>query len=204
MDGYDVVVEGDSYGSFGSVRPPISAWDAGPPGGSSRGGTCRTARRARSHTLAETPRRLGQARRDDLTMFHLVNLVDESTVHRRGQVINGLTTEELRCRSCPPPPPDPRSRWHAIHVPGDPGSRGSVETSVLACSSDAGQPAVPHQLTREGPLSCSRARASVETARATAAHPGDAIVVPLVDLYIGCAIGTPELLCCMPVWVARP
>ena len=26
MDGYDVVVEGDSHGSFGDVRPPVDAW----------------------------------------------------------------------------------------------------------------------------------------------------------------------------------
>jgi len=30
MDGYDVVVEGDSHGSFGGVRPPVQPWaDAG-------------------------------------------------------------------------------------------------------------------------------------------------------------------------------
>jgi alkanesulfonate monooxygenase SsuD/methylene tetrahydromethanopterin reductase-like flavin-dependent oxidoreductase (luciferase family) len=30
MDGYDVVVEGDSHGSFGQTRPPVQAWaDAG-------------------------------------------------------------------------------------------------------------------------------------------------------------------------------
>ncbi|MDF3046823.1 MAG: luciferase [Ornithinibacter sp.] len=30
MEGYDVVVEGDSHGSFGSVRPPVQEWaDAG-------------------------------------------------------------------------------------------------------------------------------------------------------------------------------
>ncbi|MGL5851173.1 MAG: LLM class flavin-dependent oxidoreductase, partial [Phycicoccus sp.] len=25
-DGYDVVVEGDSHGGFGSVRPPVTQW----------------------------------------------------------------------------------------------------------------------------------------------------------------------------------
>ena len=30
MEGYDVVVEGDSHGDFGSVRPPVQPWaDAG-------------------------------------------------------------------------------------------------------------------------------------------------------------------------------
>ena len=30
MEGYDVVVEGDSHGSFGRVRPPVQQWaDAG-------------------------------------------------------------------------------------------------------------------------------------------------------------------------------
>ncbi|MGL4175202.1 MAG: LLM class flavin-dependent oxidoreductase [Dermatophilaceae bacterium] len=27
MDGYDVVVEGDSHGGFGSVRPPVAQWE---------------------------------------------------------------------------------------------------------------------------------------------------------------------------------
>ena len=30
MEGYDVVVEGDSHGSFGEIRPPVDRWgDAG-------------------------------------------------------------------------------------------------------------------------------------------------------------------------------
>jgi hypothetical protein len=27
MDGYDIVVEGDSHGGFGAVRPPVEGWE---------------------------------------------------------------------------------------------------------------------------------------------------------------------------------
>jgi len=80
-------------------------------------------------------------------------------------------------------------------------SRGSVETSVWRVHLDAGQPAVPHQLTREETFVVLSGEASVEIDGALhTAHPGDAIVVPPgVDFALGCPVGTLELLCCMPV-----
>ncbi len=61
MDGYDVVVEGDSYGSFGSVWPPISAWpDAGATWWVESWWDLPDGPAEREATLAETRRRLGQ------------------------------------------------------------------------------------------------------------------------------------------------
>ena len=61
MDGYDVVVEGDSYGSFGSVRPPISAWsDAGATWWVESWWDLPDGLDQRESTLAETRRRLAQ------------------------------------------------------------------------------------------------------------------------------------------------
>jgi quercetin dioxygenase-like cupin family protein len=80
-------------------------------------------------------------------------------------------------------------------------SRGSTETAVWRVQIDAGQPALPHRLTREETFVVLAGEAAVELGgQRRTARPGDAIVVPAdVDFAIEAPSGTVELLCCMPV-----
>lgn len=61
MAGYDVVVEGDSFGGFGSVRPPVGAWeDAGATWWVESWWDLPAAPERRAEAVAETRRRLEQ------------------------------------------------------------------------------------------------------------------------------------------------
>ena len=81
-------------------------------------------------------------------------------------------------------------------------SRGSRETSVWRVEIAPHTPATPHSLTREEIFVVLDGVAAVDIdGVATAAHPGDAIVVPAeVEFALANDGDVPlRLLCCMPV-----
>ncbi len=59
MDGYEVVVEGDSHGEFGKIRPPVEPWEeAGATWWVESWWDLPDSPAERASTLAETRRRL--------------------------------------------------------------------------------------------------------------------------------------------------